>query len=348
MFVSWSGLVPLTSLAFVAPPAVAPSPRPEQVRSAIVRALPLLQKGAAGYANERQCFSCHNQALPILALTTAKARGFRISEKVLQRQLLFTAESLARGRNGYQKGQGQGGQADTAGYALFALVAGSWKPDDTTAAVAEYLLQRDHNRGHWRTTSHRPPSELSPFTTTFLAVNGLRAFGTTGQQKRITERVDRARRWLRSTPARDTEDRVFRLRALKLAGAAAWDIRAAAHELARTQRKDGGWGQTDLMASDAYATGSALVALHEAGDLATSDPAYRRGLKFLIDTQLDDGSWKVRSRSRPFQKYFESGFPHGKDQFISISASGWATTALSLACPAPQTAEALPIGPRHD
>ena len=55
---------------------------------------------------------------------------------------------------------------------------------------------------------------------------------------------------------------------------------------------------------------------------------------FLLASQLEDGSWLVRSRSKPFQKYFESGFPHGKDQFISCAATGWAVTALALACPA--------------
>jgi hypothetical protein len=41
----------------------------------------------------------------------------------------------------------------------------------------------------------------------------------------------------------------------------------------------------------------------------------------------------VGSRSKPFQTYFESGFPYGKDQFISLAASSWATTALALALP---------------
>jgi hypothetical protein len=86
------------------------------------------------------------------------------------------------------------------------------------------------------------------------------------------------------------------------------------------------------MESDAYATGSALVALHQAGGLPTADLAYQRGVRFLIRNQLDDGSWHVKSRSKPFQEYFESGFPHGADQFISIAASSWAATALALAC----------------
>jgi hypothetical protein len=76
------------------------------------------------------------------------------------------------------------------------------------------------------------------------------------------------------------------------------------------------------------------MALHLAGGLATDDPAYRRGLAYLIGSQRADGSWLVKSRSKPFQPYFESGFPHGGDQFISAAATAWAFGALVLACPA--------------
>src|SRR5207248_2676861 len=206
---------------------------------------PLLRKGAAGYAEHRECFSCHNQALPLLALSTARDRGFDVGEQDIEKLLRLTADSLARGRDNYRKGRGQGGQADTAGYALFALDVGGRQPDETTAAVAEYLLQRDKDADHWRVSSHRPPSEASSFTTTFLAVRGLRKFATPGQKERVAARLDGARRWLLKTPARDTEDRVFRLWGLKLAGAADGDVKAAVRELVGTQRKDGGWAQTD-------------------------------------------------------------------------------------------------------
>src|SRR5262245_47690417 len=42
---------------------------------------------------------------------------------------------------------------------------------------------------------------------------------------------------------------------------------------------------------------------------------------------------RVKTRSRPFQVYFESGFPYEKDQWISISATSWATAALALTVP---------------
>jgi len=81
--------------------------------------------------------------------------------------------------------------------------------------------------------------------------------------------------------------------------------------------------------SNAYATGKALVALHTAG-VAVSDPAYQRGVEFLMNTQMEDGSWYVKTRAGGIQPYFESGFPHSVDQWISAAATNWATMALSL------------------
>jgi len=159
-------------------------------------------------------------------------------------------------------------------------------------------------------------------------------FGTSAQQERISQRTAQVRQWMLKTGAQETEDRVFRLRALQAAAASINDIRNAAQELLKTQRADGGWAQLAKMDSDAYATGTALVALHQAGGVPAADSAYRNGLRFLLAKQLDDGSWHVPSRSEPIQTYYESGYPHGEDQFISITAAGWATTALALALPA--------------
>jgi squalene cyclase len=116
-------------------------------------------------------------------------------------------------------------------------------------------------------------------------------------------------------------------------------------DLVQTQQKTGGWAQTTELAADAYATGSALVMLHQAGGMPVGHSVYQRGLAFLVATQQPDGSWFVGSRSRPFQTYFESGFPHGKDQFISIAASSWATAALALACPPTEKGVGTLFGP---
>ena len=307
------------------------------IRTAVAKSLPLLEKAAKGSMEKRsQCFTCHNQGLPVMALTTARGRGFAVDEENLRQQIQFTADFLERNRTNYLAGRGQGGQTDTAGYALWTLANGGWKPDATTAAVAEFLLLFQKDLAHWKPQSRRPPSEQSLFTSSHVALRGLKTFGTPEQRERIERRFEQVRQWLVTTPAQDTEDRVSRLRALQVAGAAPEEVRRAARELLQTQRADGGWAQLAEMESDAYATGTALVALHQAGGLATADPAYRQGLKFLLARQLDDGSWHVRTRSTPIQTYYESGYPHGADQFISIASASWATTALALALNIPR------------
>jgi len=321
-----------TASAADAPGEVAPEPA--VLRSAIGKSLPLLTAGARGSMEKRErCFTCHNQGMPIMALVAAQSRGIAIDADELRKQVQFTADFLAKNRENYLAGKGQGGQSDTAGYALWALDNGGWKPDATTTAVTEYLLQWQRDLGHWKPQSRRPPTEQSLFTSSYVALRGLRTFGTPEQRGRTDRRTEQVLAWLVKTPAEDHEDRVFRLRALHAAGAPEAEIRGAAKTLLGSQRADGGWAQLDDMASDAYATATALVALHQAGGLATTDAAYRKGLRLLLTTQLDDGSWHVKTRSNPVQTYFESGYPHAADQFISIAAAGWATTALALALP---------------
>ncbi len=119
---------------------------------------------------------------------------------------------------------------------------------------------------------------------------------------------------------------------LTWAGAEQEFVAAAADELKRLQRADGGWAQTPELESDAYATGQVLDTLHEAG-VPSTDPAYRRGVDYLVRTQRDDGSWYVKSRAPKFQPYFQSGFPHDHDQWISMAGTGWAAAGLSFAAP---------------
>jgi N-acyl-D-amino-acid deacylase len=304
------------------------------LREAVTRSLHLIESSAAIGIDERpNCFTCHHSGLPVMTLLTARERGFPVQAETLQAQLQFTADQLGKGRANYLLGKGQGGQAFMAGSALWTLKLGGWKPDATTGAVVEYLLGHQKELGHWKPPSIRPPSEESPFSATYFALESLKHFSTADQQTRSQERIAQAQTWLLQTPARTTEDRVFRLASLHVTNAEATTVQSAASELLRTQRPDGGWAQLESMSSDAYATGTALVHLQRTGSLLVTDPAYQRGLQWLLQDQLADGSWHIVSRSKPFQKYFESGYPHGKDQFISITAACWATTALALALP---------------
>jgi squalene cyclase len=95
----------------------------------------------------------------------------------------------------------------------------------------------------------------------------------------------------------------------------------------------GGWAQTATLYTDPYATGEALYALHVAG-IPASHEVYQRGVRFLLSTQRDNGSWFVPSRSHPVQPLFDAGYPYVHHQWISAAASAWSTMALLATIPA--------------
>jgi hypothetical protein len=319
--------------AIVSSSAVADEPTVGELRAAVAKSLPLLERGGDGHMAERKCFACHSQTMPVLAMVTARRRGFTVNDAHIAKHADFILASLEKGRERYADGSGQGGNVITAGHALWTLELAGRKANDTTAMVVEYLLTAHEKNVHWRVTTNRPPAEGSDFSATFVALRAVEHYGLPEQREQLGDRLLQVRSWLEATAAEDTEDRVFRLLALKQIGAEASLVRSAADELIAQQRDDGGWAQLADRESDAYATGTALVALHDAAGMSTIDPVYRRGLAFLLKTQHADGSWHVRSRSKPIQTYYDAGYPHEKDQFLSIAAAGWATTAVALACP---------------
>ncbi|MFO0890665.1 MAG: hypothetical protein U0790_16165 [Isosphaeraceae bacterium] len=304
-----------------------------QIREAVRRAVGPLQATLAVYSEKRDCYACHHQGVPLIALAHARSRGVPIDEEVFDAAVSHTRADLESALELYRKGRGQAGGATQVGYALWTLELGGQAADGLTSVVTRYLETTDRDLGHWKPLARRPPMEASRFTTTAVALRSLKVFGPDRPEGARAARIAQALDWLRHSQPVDTEDRVFRLWGLKFAGAKPEEIRAAASELLATQQGDGGWSQTDELGSDAYATGTALVSLHDAGAIPTDDPAYRRGTAFLVATQKEDGTWYVASRSEPVQVYFESGFPYGKDQFISAAATGWAAAALSLALP---------------
>ena len=71
----------LLCLVFLFVPGLhAQSASPEQVRPAADRAVAIVQHGSAGFTKMMQCFSCHDQALPMMMLMTARERGVAVDE----------------------------------------------------------------------------------------------------------------------------------------------------------------------------------------------------------------------------------------------------------------------------
>ncbi len=314
------------SLAIIFAPHAGP---PDALSLAVRRGLWRLEAGAHAYTENRACFSCHHQALTESVLREAQRRGLKVSEKFLAEQVAFTLGTFSTKTDKVRKGQAVPGGNTMSAYALFTLAEAGHAPDDTTEALAEYLKVRQKADGSWPALMPRPPSEGSPFTNAALALEGLARYGGDGAKAAR----ERGTRWLLAAKPRDTEDRVWHLRALVSVKAEAGKIAEARKTLLALRRKDGSWAQLPDGEGDAYATATALMALCVAG-MKTDDAAFRAGAAYLLRTQHESGAWIVTTRSRPVQTFFDNGDPGGKSQFISFLATGWAVRCLLELMPA--------------
>ncbi|MCB9898645.1 MAG: ankyrin repeat domain-containing protein [Planctomycetes bacterium] len=300
--------------------------------AAVLRALPPLQESGDDWYLARTCNSCHHASLGLIAVAAARERGLAVDDdlaaRLLARVLRTSPEAEAGIVQGDRRDVGINAQIGQ-GYRLLALAASDVAPNTNTDAVVTFLAGKQQPDGHWRSESHRPPLEDSEFTATALSLRALRRYVTPALADEIAGRVRRARDWLVTAVPVTHEERVMQLFGLAWSDAGAEEIDAAVAGLRATQRPDGGWAQIARRESDAFATAEALVALHEAGGVSSADETLRRGAAFLLDTQLADGTWHVTTRRKTEGlPYFESGFPHGEDQFVSAAATGWAIAAL--------------------
>jgi hypothetical protein len=322
--------------ATVAPQTeVAPSPRANaaQIRAAIEKSLPLLQSCGPTFFTKSGCVACHQQAVTSLAVAEARKHGIKVDEETAREQVHITAVIGKTYRERYlQRADHPAGSAAGIGYMSLGLAAEGFAGDDGTDAMIVELGGRQQLDGSWTAFAHRPPLEYSRIANGALAIYAMQHYSPPGLKEQIDGHIRRAAKWLANAKPANRTEHVFRLLGLVWAGGYANELKAEIQSLLDAQNVDGGWSQFPTLASDAYVTGQTLWALHLAG-VEPGHAASQRGVDYLVHTQLADGSWHVKTRAFPFQPYFESGFPHGPDQWISATATGFAAVTLMQALP---------------
>jgi ankyrin repeat protein len=308
--------------------SVNPSPKPAgSARQAVERAIPPLQRCDVAFLERAGCVSCHNNSLTAMTVADARSRGFRINEEIASGQLKKIASFLQDNSERALENEGIPGANDTVSYILLGMAAENYPSDTITDVWARYARNTQSPDGRFRCMTVRPPLETSDFQVTAATIRSLLVYAPKSHQAEYRTAVERAIRWLETAEPATTEDYVFQMLGLTWGGGSREKIRKTASQLRELQRSDGGWGQIPALASDAYATGQALVALRESG-MTPSEAPFQRGVRYLVESQMEDGSWLVRTRAPSFQPYFDSDFPHGYDQFISAAATNWAVRAL--------------------
>ena len=308
------------------------------VSNAVQKGIGLLQKTSSKFLMEGGCATCHAHNMTAMAVSVARAKGVHIDETAAGEQLKATKFGWATFEQPMLQRMDPPGAAEMTSYAAVAMGLERAAPERVTDAMVFNLAAEQLVTGQWfRGGIARPPMEDGPFSPTAMAIRSIQLYGMPSRKREFDERTARAKAWLMNAQPRTTEDRNMQLLGLHWAGSDPAVLRPLAAKLVQMQRPDGGWAQTRDLASDAYATGQTLYTMSVAGIPAT-DPAYRRGVAYLLNNQFADGSWHVVSRAPKFQPYFQSGFPHDHDQWISSSATGWAIMGLTAVLESPKIA----------
>lgn len=313
---------------FTAPRRKAVSSRTQA--QAAEAALALLQRATTGFFKQSGCVGCHNQPIAAMAFAAAREAGIPGDQAAAHEHLKIMESEATRAMEFQLERNEGGGFADPQAFELLSLHAAGHSANATTDTLALYVAGAQLANGMWKVDgASRSPIQEGSIGRAAIAARAMQVYCPPGRKSDFDVRIARTKAWLLAAKPFTNDDYAMRMLALHWLGATPEQVKAASQALLAMQRPDGGWAQNPNLQSDAYGTGESLWALRQAGVLNPEDAAYRRGVKFLLDTQWEDGSWYVRSRAVKLQPYFESGFPFGQDQWISSAATGYAVMALS-------------------
>jgi len=188
------------------------------------------------------------------------------------------------------------GESDAVGQLILGRPArvdhGEWLP-----TFASQLAKAQQEDGSWKPGGQLPTQKRKPRETAEVSTMwNLIALLDHEPSPEIDPLLDKASAWLgKETRGASTEWWAVKL---ILRGSLARHRDAAPEtaelraELLSRQREDGSWGWLSAEDGDALGTGIALYALAKDGLEPSSDPA-TRAIRFLSETQKEDGSWPV-------------------------------------------------------
>jgi hypothetical protein len=316
----------------------------EQIQHTVDRAIPYLQTESAAWLNTRKCAACHHVPMPLWALAEAERQGYAIDKKFVAE----TTESLLGSKDKLLSSKIFPNPADPPdprpqGRGLnmglpFLVAAARSLPSLTEGQaqslklIVEEIINKQQPDGSWEffATLRRPPINESQTTDAAWIILALE--GEIGQDAPESQRaaISKAIAWFDAAkPADLHQDKVLKLLLATRSAEPRETLQLTIDELLALQRADGGWSQTvPEPRSDAFATGQTLYFLSLAGYTAER-PEIKRGIDFLVATQLADGSWPMISRSTP------NGEPGSATLLtpITCAATSWATLGLARLSP---------------
>src|SRR5581483_3376672 len=194
-------------LLLTIPLAHAASLSTDQVRAAINRAVPMVQRATEGFYKTQECFSCHDHGLPVMAFRMARERGIAIDEASAQK---IAAKGLLKmpDLSSFDRAVQDNTIVDPSlgeGWALIAADAVGLRPNVVTGVYARRIAAWQKADGHWITDDARPPQSWGPFTATAVALRAIQLYMPQQLRAELNDRAARANAWLLAAQPRSTE-----------------------------------------------------------------------------------------------------------------------------------------------
>jgi hypothetical protein len=275
-----------------------------EVRRAVERGLPFVEKSSAAWRSERKCVTCHQVPFAVWALTEAKSRGFAVDSAKLDDLTAWSFNFCTTDKA--KDGSLTGGFHLTSAFMILSQTAGAVRDDAAKAypLFETFFAKRQKPDGSWREGrqirlqgAQREADEVDTMWT-LLAIKYLERLGDklpAETRKGLAAERDRGLAFLKAAKPGQRIDWL----ALRVLIAKEYETPERAKELLKElrdqQNPDGGWGYVRGGSSYPHTTGECLYCLGEMG-FGGKDRTVQKAWKFLVREQQVDGWWEAHSR----------------------------------------------------
>ena len=294
------------------------------------RAVAFLSGEVPRWPAEHDCFSCHNNGDAARALYAAIRLDDRVEAEALRDTTAWLQTPAAWDDNalGLEFADKTLARIQFAGALVDAMRAGEIRDPAPLAEAVELIAADQSEAGSWPLDTSGSIGSPATYGTTLATWAALRALRQAGIPD-LASVIARADAWVRGVEVQTVIDAASVVLALGVAAdTAAIAQRQRSLELIREgQAPSGGWGAYLVSAVEPFDTALVVLALQPLlarPDLAVPaisadalGEAVAAGRAYLVDEQLDDGSWVETTRPAGQQSYAQY-----------ISTTGWATLAL--------------------
>jgi hypothetical protein len=284
--------------------------------SAESRAVAFLSTEVPRWRREHPCYSCHNNGDAARALITAASKGH-----VLGNALDDTLTWLRDPKRWNDK-MPKGGIDDKPlariqfATALRLAVRSGHADRGSLADAARFVAADQKPDGSWQLDSSQSLGSPTTYGTVLATASALRVLRSAGAEE-FAAAIDKGSAWLRAVNIETVLDAAGALLGLDPADRDAVAQRQRCLDVIRRgEAPSGGWGPYVTSPPDVFDTALVMLALQESSPAGFAT-ALERARAFVIEQQLDDGSWPETTRPANQESYAQR-----------ISTSGWALLAL--------------------